>query len=385
MRTTLNVAVAACLALSAASVARADEWVELGERKVNFDVERDTIPVGASKVFTSIRLQVVGAPIRLLDLKVHFKNGETQDVAVRDDLNAGSYTRTIDLEGKGRLIDKITMVYKTKARGPRVMARASVKVFGKGAGGGGAREDDDKGKAKTEWVHLGQRKVSFGADRDEIDVTVSEGIFKRIRLHVEDNEVELWDLKVHFGNGDTQDVQVRKHFAAGSNTREIDLEGTNRVIKKVVLLYKSKLKPAKGRATVKLWGERILGAERPKETPKQGGDRGGDWENLGSRQVDWAADKDTIMVTVKDGLFTKLRFHVNGNKIRLHRMKVVFGNGQEQEVQINKQLDASSYTPTLDLPGEKRIIQKVVFWYETVGRGPRRMQPKATLTLWGKR
>ena len=41
----------------------------------------------------------------------------------------------------------------------------------------------------------------------------------------------------------------------------------------------------------------------------------------------------------------------------------------------------------LDLPGDRRIVQKVVFWYksEDNGRKPRRLQQKATVTLEGKR
>ena len=58
---------------------------------------------------------------------------------------------------------------------------------------------------------------------------------------------------IHFGNGKTQKVSMRKNFPAGSASRVIDIEGKNRVIKKVVFYYDTKnIRPKRG--TVELWG-----------------------------------------------------------------------------------------------------------------------------------
>lgn len=111
------------------------------------------------------------------------------------------------------------------------------------------KADDDQG-----WERLGVRKVNWAVDRDVIPVTASEGTFKRIRVHVRNGAVHLMDLKVHFGNGQTHDVQVRKLLGPGSNTRIIDLPGKARVIRKVTMTYRTVAKAKRGKATVAVWG-----------------------------------------------------------------------------------------------------------------------------------
>lgn len=235
----------------------AEEWVKLGHRQVNFAVEKDTIPVGAGDgLFKRLRFEVEGNDIELLSIKVRFGNGEVEDLTVRETIKEGGRTRAIDLPGALRVIKEIDLVYSTEGR-PRE-GKATVKAFGLKAGEGGAkpaggadRKDDDQG-----WELLGRREVDFKVDRDVIPVTVAEGRFKRIRLQVEGNAIDVLDLEVHFGNGEKHDVQVRATIEQGGSTRVIDLPGEARVIKKVVMTYKvAKRMPGRGEAVVKVWGK----------------------------------------------------------------------------------------------------------------------------------
>ena len=392
----VGIALGMCLGL--ASPAAAQGWVLLGERKVNVNAEKDVIPVNVKKTFTKVRLQVIGAPVQIMDLELHFANGNKQDVAIRKNISAGSYTRAIDIKGAARHVTKVRMVYRTKVRGPRRLFKARVRVYGmQGAGEAGpvkkpAETTGEKEPAKAkpvEWVVLGQKKIDFGADKDTIPVTVKEGLFKRIKFRVAGQKAKIWDVKVHFGNGEVFDVQLRKEFAPNSWTRVIDLPGAARVIKKVTLLYKSRVRsPLKrGRATLQLYGARVEGSDRAAEKPvtkPAPAAPSGKWESLGSRKVAWTVDRDTIPVTAAEGRFRQLRVSVTGNKIHLIKMKVVYGNGEETELPINKLIAAGAKSPALDLPGNKRIVKKVVFWYQTPGRRRlRRAQPRATVSLWG--
>ena len=88
-----------------------------------------------------------------------------------------------------------------------------------------------------QWEVLGTRTVSFGADRDTIPVGLT-GTYKKIKLKVTGNAIDMLDLKVHFANGSVQDVAVRKVIPKGGETRVIDLQGANRVIKKITMVYK---------------------------------------------------------------------------------------------------------------------------------------------------
>lgn len=105
-----------------------------------------------------------------------------------------------------------------------------------------------------DWDFLGSRKVNHAVDRDEIAVTGRDGTFKRIKLLVRDLEVTFRDVKVHYANGDVQDIKLSRKIPAGGETRVIDLNGNNRVIRKVVFWYNTSRVRGK-RATVQLYGK----------------------------------------------------------------------------------------------------------------------------------
>ena len=105
-----------------------------------------------------------------------------------------------------------------------------------------------------DWERLGSKKVNYGLDKDEIRVTASEGRFSKVKLNFKDAPLNLRRFVIHFGNGEKQEVQTKKNFKRGQDTRVVDLKGGKRVIKKVVMWYDTKDR-ARQRATVVLWGK----------------------------------------------------------------------------------------------------------------------------------
>jgi hypothetical protein len=104
------------------------------------------------------------------------------------------------------------------------------------------------------WEILGERSVTDGADHDVIPVTAVQGTFRSLKIRVEDRAVQFRDVKVHFANGTTQDVAVRKVIPAGGESRVIDIRGRgDRVIQSVELWYDAQSLAGK-KATVKLYG-----------------------------------------------------------------------------------------------------------------------------------
>ncbi len=104
-----------------------------------------------------------------------------------------------------------------------------------------------------DWELLGSRKVGFRHDRDVIHVGADAGRFSKIQLRVRRAGVRFFDVRVHFGNGEVQDIPIRRFIPAGGETRVIDLHGGRRFIRKVVFHYKTR-RAAPRRAVVKLWG-----------------------------------------------------------------------------------------------------------------------------------
>lgn len=378
-------AVALC---AAAGAARADDdgWVKLGEREVAFRAERDTIVVTAAEGrFNKLRFHVRGNGVELLDADVTFGNGEKQDLKVREELAEGATTRAIDLTGEARVIKRIDFAYKTKGR--LRDGKATVAVWGKLDGGAAA------GPAEK-WTKLGQRQVGFGVDRDVIPVGIAEGLFKRIRLEVEGNEIELRSLTVRFGNGEKEELTVREKIRDGGQTRAIDLPGALRVIKEIELVYSTEGRPRDGRATVKAFGLELSAEERARaggdgrDRPKAGDgrDKADDdqgWELLGRREVDvFGVDKDVIPVTAKEGRWKRIRLHVTGNSVDLLDLDITFGNGDKKDVQVRDTLREGSYSRAIDLPGEARVIRSVGITWKVARRQAGR--GKATIAVWGK-
>ncbi|MCB1550260.1 MAG: hypothetical protein KDJ41_20860 [Hyphomicrobiaceae bacterium] len=108
-------------------------------------------------------------------------------------------------------------------------------------------------RGQGRWEMLGAQKVGFAVDRDVIRVGRREGRFRAVQLRVRGNDIHMMDLKVVFGNGEVQDIPVRRMIKAPGETRVIDLRGDRRIIREVQMVYRSR--PSfRGQATVEVWG-----------------------------------------------------------------------------------------------------------------------------------
>lgn len=103
------------------------------------------------------------------------------------------------------------------------------------------------------WTQIGVRDVR---DRTERDVIVVEGPrqFERIKLCVYRNPVHFIDVDVFYRNGGHQDVAVRSRINPGECTRVIDLNGDDRNITRVALVYEE-TSFRRRHATVRLFAE----------------------------------------------------------------------------------------------------------------------------------
>ena len=111
------------------TAAQAGEWKKLGARNVKHRTERDVILVGAKEgTFKAIKLKVRKSGIHLLDMKVHFMNGDVFDVKIRRLIAKGGETRVIDLPGKNRKIEKVVFWYKSLKKNDK---EARIRLWGK--------------------------------------------------------------------------------------------------------------------------------------------------------------------------------------------------------------------------------------------------------------
>ncbi len=106
-----------------------------------------------------------------------------------------------------------------------------------------------------DWVVLGERQVSDRVDHDVIPVSGARGDFRRIKLTVQRASVDFHRVVVHFGNGGDQTVNLRNTIPAGGESRVIDLDGGDRVIRSIEFWYDANT--MRGRhAQVRVFGRR---------------------------------------------------------------------------------------------------------------------------------
>ncbi len=106
----------------------------------------------------------------------------------------------------------------------------------------------------------------------------------------------------------------------------------------------------------------------------------GKWQKLGSKKVSFKLDRDVIPVGIKDGRFNKLKLGVTGGSLNLHKMKVVYRNGEVENIAVKQNFAKRSDSRVIDLKGQNRIIKEIIFWYDTknVSRN------KATIHVFGR-
>jgi hypothetical protein len=111
---------------------------------------------------------------------------------------------------------------------------------------------------------------------------------------------------------------------------------------------------------------------------RRGGER--NWELLGSQIVGFLGDRDVIQVGRKDGDFSAIKLRVKGNEVEFLDVKVVYANGQSDNVQVRNKIRAGGETRAIDLKGGDRFIRRV----ELVYRSRPSFKGQATVELWGK-
>lgn len=108
------------------------------------------------------------------------------------------------------------------------------------------------------WEKLGERSVDLFIDKDVIQCG-HRGTFTAIRFHVAKAPVTFMRVMVKYANGAVDDLKFNQLVPAGANSRYLDLRGNRRVIKQIIVYYKSeKRRPGHHsrvkKARVQVWG-----------------------------------------------------------------------------------------------------------------------------------
>ena len=103
------------------------------------------------------------------------------------------------------------------------------------------------------------------------------------------------------------------------------------------------------------------------------------WENLGRVYVDSKVDHDRIVVNRRES-FRALQLGIKGGAIEFQRVVVHFDNGADHQLDIRERIPEHGKTRVIDLPGDRRHIRSVEFWYSK-----EHWRSKPYVNLWGRR
>ncbi len=104
------------------------------------------------------------------------------------------------------------------------------------------------------------------------------------------------------------------------------------------------------------------------------------WLYLGQSRVDGRVDRDRIAVRAR-GRFRAIQLGIRGGTIEFQRVVVHFANGADHEVEVRDRIRSGGKTRLIDLPGDRRDITSVEFWYSK----PNWRSARPYVNLWGRR
>jgi hypothetical protein len=232
-------------------------WTLLGSQNVNGRRDRDTIRVGKRKGgFDQLTLVVTESDLDLNDFTIVFTGGQKWSPKVKHTFKEGARTRAIDLPGKDRTISRIELAYANLPGG----GKAKVEVYGRDLGRPAPPPLtpvtwDNKG-----WTFLGKKTVDGWRDRDRLNVFAARP-FSEVMFVVVGSDVQLNNVLITLGNGETFQLPSSVTFKEGTRTAPIDIPGALRKIKSIDFAYANL--PGGGRAQVEVWARAKPQAPQP--------------------------------------------------------------------------------------------------------------------------
>jgi hypothetical protein len=100
---------------------------------------------------------------------------------------------------------------------------------------------------------------------------------------------------------------------------------------------------------------------------------------LGQSHVDGRNDHDRIIINRREG-YRALQLGIRGGAIEFQRVVVHFENGGDIDLPVRERIQDRGKTRVMDLPGDRRRIRSIEFWYSK-----ERWRSRPYVNVWGLR
>lgn len=232
------------------------------------------------------------------------------------------------------------------------------------ADGAFAQRDRDRGDRGFELI--GSERIGREVERYVIDIGRRQGRFERLRIDVEDEDALIFDLSVIYGNGERENFRVREIIREGERTQPIALKG-GRVIDRIEFVGRT-ARDSRERATINILGE-----------PQRGRPDDG-WQLLGSSRIRFGLERTRIDLGRERGRLEQLRFEAKGEDIFVRDLRIVYGNGQSEQIRARERIRRGERSRAYKLRGD-RFVERIEVVSHALGGGFGR---RAVLEVYGE-
>ena len=215
---------------------------------------------------------------------------------------------------------------------------------------------------------LGEEIAKFERETDTFEIDRRAGPFDQIKIQSERASIELFRLRIIFGNGERRDVDRKRTVEVGRDGIIVDMRDRGRRISRVEATYRTIGGRGGRRAIVSL-----LGREGPRVIQQPG------YRALKSVTSDLRNERIVIDIGRGAGRFDAIQLGVARRDVFVERIVIAFGNGDIQSRRLNRWIDQDSATRPIELERGRRTIREVTI----VNRGSR-TRDIARFTLYAK-
>ena len=127
------------------------------------------------------------------------------------------------------------------------------------------------GSNEPGWTHIGQTTASFKMQNESISVLGADE-FTALKIKVTEAGLQLERMQVFYESGDMEEIELKDHFASGTESRTINLKHPDRDIQKVAFTYRTDPNTRGDKADIELYGlktDQPAGADTYKDEKRE--------------------------------------------------------------------------------------------------------------------
>jgi hypothetical protein len=231
-------------------------------------------------------------------------------------------------------------------------------------------------------IVIGTHTIDLTGSGVSIDVSGAPGVYRGIRIRAKSGSPEIDRVQIIYRDGKVHNETRPISLSKGERTRAIPETVPETAQDTFIDTVNIVNKIGSGKAVVEVLGIQTReGAEEKRPGPSSGDVsadpagtvpdpsepgtvRDGRDVMFGYQNVGFGIDRDVIKVGGDLGKFNRIRLRVLGNDVHVNALRVVFVDGQEQNLAVDADIKANSRSKWFEINGD-RFIREIQMTYRS--------------------